>query len=531
MNKEYNPKIPNCQCQCHFPPSFICPMTHCCHCISNENPSNYNPMNFSPYSSTSSFYNSQKPQNMDMMNSYSTNFRSNNDSIGYISSGENIKADYNIRKTRNKQNQDIQQTMQLERNFSDPNFRFNSKPEEQNQQKTYINNNRNNFNYDYNLNNNNSIIMNESKSNLKKMNIDNNTISYKNIINNDNNTKNLTYDYHDNENKKENDEKNIYQIQNPENNQIKNYNNEKIPQNYMYKHSRTYPGQHPQTSNMENIHDMISMLQKENEFLKIQRDDALNKLSSKENITNIDRVQFEELESENNKLRQALSDAMNKNHEKDNIILNLKNNINDLQLAMHDKDNEINDLLVNMKRLEQDANNEIDKLKNKIDDMNREKEALIRNFQKEINDLNNEIRNLNNKLADEERKVKELQNKIKNMKRFDDKKQKLLDNLFNFYNSINKLLNTNTANGKAPPKELLTEIVNLATNEEFKEKLDKIEDKLKQFIDNYKLKFGECFACDIACCTSEVDRLKYFRKYYPGPPKNYGEGRKKCKCP
>ena len=86
MNKEYNPKIPNCQCQCHFPPSFICPMTHCCHCISNENPSNYNPMNFSPYSSTSSFYNSQKPQNMDMMNSYSTNFRSNNDSIGYISS-------------------------------------------------------------------------------------------------------------------------------------------------------------------------------------------------------------------------------------------------------------------------------------------------------------------------------------------------------------------------------------------------------------------------------------------------------------
>ena len=309
------------------------------------------------------------------------------------------------------------------------------------------------------------------------------------------------------------------------------YNNEKIPQNYMYKHSRTYPGQHPQTSNMENIHDMISVLQKENEFLKIQRDDALNKLSSKENITNIDRVQFEELESENNKLRQALSDAMNKNHEKDNIILNLKNNINDFQLAMHDKDNEINDLLVNMKRLEQDANNEIDKLKNKIDDMNREKEALIRNFQKEINDLNNEIRNLNNKLADEERKVKELQNKIKNMKRFDDKKQKLLDNLFNFYNSINKLLNTNTANGKAPPKELLTEIVNLATNEEFKEKLDKIEDKLKQFIDNYKLKFGECFACDIACCTSEVDRLKYFRKYYPGPPKNYGEGRKKCKCP
>ena len=117
------------------------------------------------------------------------------------------------------------------------------------------------------------------------------------------------------------------------------------------------------------------------------------------------------------------------------------------------------------------------------------------------------------------------------MKRFDEKKEKLLENLFNWYNTINKLLNTNTANGKAPPKELLADIVNLQTNEEFKNKLDQIEDKLKQFIDNYKLKFGECFACDIACCTSEVDRLKYFRKYYPGPPKNYLEGRKKCKCP
>ena len=27
----------------------------------------------------------------------------------------------------------------------------------------------------------------------------------------------------------------------------------------MYKHSRTYPGQHPQTSNMENIHDIYPL--------------------------------------------------------------------------------------------------------------------------------------------------------------------------------------------------------------------------------------------------------------------------------
>ena len=116
------------------------------------------------------------------------------------------------------------------------------------------------------------------------------------------------------------------------------------------------------------------------------------------------------------------------------------------------------------------------------------------------------------------------------MKRFDEKQQELLNNLFNWYNTINKLLNTNTVTGKAPPKESLKDVLNLQTADEFKDKLNQVEEKLKQFIDDMKLKFGECFACDIACCTSEVDRLKYFRKYYPGPPKDYLEGKRKCKC-
>ena len=135
-----------------------------------------------------------------------------------------------------------------------------------------------------------------------------------------------------------------------------------------------------------------------------------------------------------------------------------------------------------------------------------------------------------NLLEDEKRKAKELENKIKTMKRFDDKKEKLLETLFNWFNTMNKLLNTNTATGKMPPKEILNDVVNLQTVDEFKDKLNQIEEKLRQFIEDMKLKFGECFACDIACCTSEVDRLKYFRKYYPGPPKDYLEGKKKCKC-
>ena len=518
---------PNCECQCHFPPTVICPITHCCHCISNNMPLPYNANNFSPFSSSSSFYQSGKETNMNFMNSHSTNFRSNNDSIRFKNSEDNIKGDYFLKNTRNNQNQ-------LGRNFSEPNIHINRNQnvdnsqiqEQQNiiHQVPYINNGKNFLSYNLDINadsNNNSNIINKSINTINQPNVINNTISYKNSppkeTSNTNNL-NLTYDYHEN---KLQDEYNI-----------ESFLNQKSPQKLTNNNFCPFPQNcHHPTSPQEKIHDMISILQKENEFLKAQRDDALNKLSAIENIKNIDRVKFEELENENNEFRQLLDDAIRKNNEKDTFILNLKNDLNNLNKAMHDKDREINDLIMNMKRLEQDANNEIDKLNNKIEDIEREKEAMARKFQKEIDDLNNVIRDLNNKLADQERKVKELQNKIKNMKRFDDKKQQLLENLFNWYNTINKLMNTNTANGKAPPKDILGDIINLQTNEEFKEKLDQIEDKLRQFIDNYKLKFGECFACDIACCTSEVERLKYFRKYYPGPPKNYLEGKKKCKCP
>ena len=448
---------PNCECQCHYPPSIICPITRCCHCIPNEIPISNN---FSPYSSISSFYKPGKEQNLNLMNSYSTNFRSNNaDSIGFQRSGDYINSDYYLNKTRNNQNK---QNQFLGRNLSEPNihiYKNQNNNEEQNiiYQEPYIDNSIM-FQSHSKLNkcNNNSNIMNQSYNTINQSNL-----NYKSPLSNDNNNvdnnkNNLTYDYYNNcqinTNKKE------YNCENENENELEqsNINNKLCP--------IISPVCHSPSSSQEKIHDMVSILQKENEFLKNQRDDALNKLSALENIKNIDRVKFEELENENNELRLLLNDAMKKNNDKDTMILNLKNDINNLQNAMHDKDREINDLIVNMKR-------------------------------------------------------------------FDEKKEKLLENLFNWYNTINKLLNTNTANGKAPPKELLADIVNLQTNEEFKNKLDQIEDKLKQFIDNYKLKFGECFACDIACCTSEVDRLKYFRKYYPGPPKNYLEGRKKCKCP
>ena len=530
----------NCQCQCHFPSHIVCHITHCCHCSGNYE--NNNSIHLSPScANRSSYINKDKEQNnMNMMSSYSTYYRSENDSIDFQNSGRNnfsASNSNNYYSRRKLQNQELRQS-QLQKNFTQPNVNINNNNEAKIDnysniihQEPYRNTN-DNFYKNNNYNHNNSIIMNESLNPITQSNIKRNEINIdNNVINN-----NLTYNYKDN---------------NIDNQNIKNLNKSSISNNTLPNDNLNIINSSPQPnyinpldlsyishnnnidqlkSDLVKAHDIISILQRENDFLKSQRDGALNQISANENIKNIDRVKFDELQNENNELRQKLDAEINQNKIKDNYIADLKDELNDLHKVIHDKDREIQNLIGNMKKLEQDANNEINRLKNKIDDLNREKENIIRDFQKEINDLNEELRHLNNLLEDEKRKVRELENKIRTMKRFDEKQQELLNNLFNWYNTINKLLNTNTATGKAPPKESLKDVLNLQTADEFKDKLNQIEEKLKQFIDDMKLKFGECFACDIACCTSEVDRLKYFRKYYPGPPRDYLEGKRKCKC-
>jgi len=554
------PEDPNCQCQCHFPSNVVCQMTQCCHCVCDydspiQGMSNNTSINFSPNIDRSTYNNRnlfasnsnlgnfkyKKPRDLNMMNSISTNYKSGNDSMNMQNSGINSfnntgKNYYSLRKI---QNQGLQQNNLL-RNFSDPKFNINNDNSQinnysnNNQQESYRNNNdsfyknsNNYFNNNYINNPNNSINMTEPNYPSSQLNSPNNNNS---IYNN-----NLTYMYKENLTSP-NENINRRNLINGDNNNLQNgkLDNNMINNKYINPLDLTYLSHNNNIdqlkSDLVKAHDFISILQRENDYLKSQRDDAMNQISANENIKNVDRVKCDELQNENNELRKRLNDEMKKNKQKDNYISDLKEELNNLKNIIHDKDHKIQDLILNMRKLEQDANNEINKLKNKIDDLNRQKEALIRDFQKEINDLNDELRQMNNLLEDEKRKSKELENKIKTMKRFDDKKEKLLETLFNWFNTMNKLLNTNTATGKMPPKEILNDVLNLQTVDEFKDKLNQIEEKLSQFIEDMKLKFGECFACDIACCTSEVDRLKYFRKYYPGPPKDYLEGKKKCKC-
>ena len=87
--------------------------------------------------------------------------------------------------------------------------------------------------------------------------------------------------------------------------------------------------------------------------------------------------------------------------------------------------------------------------------------------------------------------------------------QKLLDMLFNFYLNIKKVINFDKM------KESLKNEVEKVQLEEFQIKLNRVEKKFIQIIDDIQIRYGHCLACDIACCTSHVDRLKTFRKVNP----------------
>ena len=324
----------NCKCQCHYPSNIICHITHCSYCMGNDyiNPNeritNNNTIQFSPsYNSQNSFYKKENEQNK-LMNSNSTYYRSVNESLNFHNSGiDNYNSsnskNYYIR--RKMQNQECRQPY-LQRNFSDPKFNLNSNNNDsktntyQNiiHQEPYRNNNDSFYKNNNAINHNNSILMNDSINPLAQS-------QSSNSINNNN----LTYIYKDN-------------LNNPNNNNNIQESNINISNNINNKFANPDLTHLSHMNNIDQLksdlikaHDIISILQKENDFLKSQRDGAMNQISANENIKNIDRLKFDELEKENYELKQRLNDEINQNKIKDNYINNLKEDINDLQNIIH----------------------------------------------------------------------------------------------------------------------------------------------------------------------------------------------------
>jgi hypothetical protein len=211
-------------------------------------------------------------------------------------------------------------------------------------------------------------------------------------------------------------------------------------------------------------------------------------------------------EKEITNLKNEISEITFKLNEYENFISILKKRNNEQEKIIKNKDREIMDMMTKLNNLEKENKIKLNEINVKKIEIIKEKENLSNDYKINNDNLKKEIIKLNEILINKDKKLKELEIRYKYEKKYDNKKQELLELLFNFYINIKKLINFDKI------KETLKEIIEITDINDFEFKLNKVEKKIKQIIDDFQIKFGHCFACDIACCTSHVDKIKTFRK-------------------
>ena len=251
--------------------------------------------------------------------------------------------------------------------------------------------------------------------------------------------------------------------------------------------------------------NMINNLKSENKKLKNklnkkeQKNTDENKIGKiEDNLKIIKENKDEKWEKDVIDLKNEIKEITNKLGEYENFIALLKKRNSEQETIIENKNKEILDLIIKLGNLEKSINYNESK-KEKLNISIDEYKNMNNNLQKEILKL---------KLIGEKKdeKIKELEIKLKFEKNYNNKKQKISELLFNFYQNLNRVMDNDK------PKESFQNIINIITVDDFKIKLNKVEKKIIQVIEDMQIKYGHCFACDIACCTSQVDKLKTFRK-------------------
>ena len=253
---------------------------------------------------------------------------------------------------------------------------------------------------------------------------------------------------------------------------------------------------------------MINNLKIENKKLKYQISQTEQNSANNSQINNLIRDKIDKdisneirLEKEVNDLKKEINELKNKMNEYENFIAILKKRNMEQEKIIENKDKEILDLIIKLGNYEKSIHSN----ENKQEQLN-----ISNNNYKNINDnLKSEILELKQIEQNKNNQIKELEIKLKFEKNFNNKKQKILEILFNFFQNLKKTINYDKQ------KVLLKDVIDIITVDDFQAKLNKLEKKVIQIIEDMQIKFGHCFACDIACCTSHVDKLKAFRKKVP----------------
>ena len=235
-------------------------------------------------------------------------------------------------------------------------------------------------------------------------------------------------------------------------------------------------------------------------------DFGIQKNKEKEEKEEKDLIQKKLFQKEIINLKNEISEITYKLNEYEKYIVSLKKKNIEQENIIKNKDKEILDLIAKLGNIENENKYKLNELNIKNDEIMKESQNISSDLKISNDNLKLEIQKLKEILMNKNSQIKELEIKLKYEKKFDSKKQKLLELLFNFYLNIKKIINFEKS------KETLKDVIEVMNLDDFQIKLNKVEKKFTQIIDDIQIKYGHCFACDIACCTSHVDKLKTFRK-------------------
>ena len=269
----------------------------------------------------------------------------------------------------------------------------------------------------------------------------------------------------------------------------------------------------------------LNTLKKENEKLKkLIYDKEQNLLIKVNKSTNTPYYNGKEMEKEKKeqnliqkalfekevtKLKNEISEITDKLNECEKFISILKQKNKEQDMIIKNKDKEIRDLTKELRLLENENKSKLKEINIKNDEMLKESLNISTDLKTNNANLKLEVEKLKEILANKNMQIKELEIKLKYDNKLESKKQKLLEILFNFYLNLKKVINFDKS------KESLRNLIEVVPLDDFQIKLNKVEKKFVQIIDDVQIKYGHCLACDIACCTSHVDKLKTFRKINP----------------
>jgi hypothetical protein len=208
-------------------------------------------------------------------------------------------------------------------------------------------------------------------------------------------------------------------------------------------------------------------------------------------------------------LKNEISQITDKLNEYEKLISLLKQKNKEQEIIIKSKDKEIQELANKLRYLENENKSKLNEINIKNDEMLKESLNISTDLKTSNVNLKLEVEKLKEILANKNMQIKEMEIKLKYDKKLGSKKQKLLEILFNFYLNLKKVINFDKS------KESLRNLIEVVSLEDFQIKINNVEKKFVQIIDDVQIKYGHCLACDIACCTSHVDKLKTFRKINP----------------